>query len=105
LTSASTRSSTSSKSARLSGPALVFDVAGSPGLALALDFACTPALAPGCLLLRSVATLALAIAVLAALALALAVAALASERARQRHALRVDLGLHGLSVTMVLLSW
>jgi hypothetical protein len=34
LASASTRSSTSSNSARLFGPALVFDVAGSPSLAL-----------------------------------------------------------------------
>ncbi len=92
LTSASARSSTSSKTAHLSallsglapdlgvagspGLALVVRVAGSPGLALILDVGC----APGCLLLRSIATLALAIAVLAPLALALAVAALASVR-------------------------
>jgi hypothetical protein len=92
LTSASTRSNTSSNSARLSGPALVLDVAGSsaftPGCTLVLNVGCTP----GRLLLRSVATFPLTLAVLAALALALAVAALASERARRREsrdALRV----------------
>ena len=89
-----TRSSTSSNSARLFGPALVFGVAGSPSLALSsarrrllapgrtlllnLNVGCTP----GCLLLRTFATLALAVAVLAPLSLAFAVAALASERAR-----------------------
>ena len=90
MTPASTRSSTSSTSARLS------------------------ALAPGYLLLRSVATLpiavavlaafalALAVAVLAPLALALAVAILAGERAPQLHARRVGLGLLGLSATMIL---
>ena len=45
LTSASTRSSTSSNSARLSGPALVFDVAGSHSLALVRGVAGSPSLA------------------------------------------------------------
>jgi len=99
LTSASTRSSTSSNSARLFGTALVFDVAGSSSLALVLGVACSPGrtlllnigCTPSCLLLRTVATLALAVAVLAPLSLAFAVAALASERARRRDALRVSL--------------
>ena len=73
LTSASTRSSTSSNSARLFGTALVFDVAGSSSLALVLGVACSPGrtlllnigCTPSCLLLRTVATLALAVAVLA----------------------------------------
>jgi hypothetical protein len=102
LTSASTRSSASSTYTRLSALALVLNVAGSP------------ALAPGRLLLRSVATLAVAVAVLAPLALpvavavlaplalALSVAVLAGERARRRHARRVGLGLLGLPATMVL---
>ena len=45
MTSASTRSSTSSNSARLSGPALVFDIAGSPSLALVRGVAGSPSLA------------------------------------------------------------
>jgi hypothetical protein len=97
LTSASTRCSTSSKSARFSGRALdvgatctsclalVLDVAGSsafaPRLALVLDVAGSPAgspaFTPGCLLLRMVAAFALMIAVLATLSLPLAVKVLA----------------------------
>ena len=75
-------------------------VACSPGRTLLRvpNVGCTP----GCLLLRSVATLALTLAVLAPLALALAVAILAGERARQLHARRVGLGLLGLSATMIL---
>ena len=73
LTSASTRSSTSSNSARLFGTALVCDVAGSSSLALVLGVACSPGrtlllnigCTPSCLLLRTVATLVLAVAVLA----------------------------------------
>ena len=94
MTVTSARSSASSTSTRLS--------ALTPGLALVLDVAGSPALAPGRLLLRSVATLAVAVAVLAPLALALAVAILAGERARQLHARRVGHGLLGLSATMIL---
>ncbi len=77
MTSASTRSSTSSKSTRLS--------ALTPGLALVLAVARPPARSLGCLLLRSFAAHAIAITALAALALALVVAALSGERAGRLH--------------------
>ena len=85
--------------------ALVLDGTGSPCPALVLNITCTPALAPCCLLLRSIGSLALPIAGPSALSRALAVAAVPGECARRRHEPRVRLGLlhFGLLVRWYLL--
>ena len=114
MTSASTRCSTSSEPARFSGRALDVGVACPPRLALVLDVAGSPALTPGCLLLRMVATFALMIAVLAPLSLpldvavlapltlALAVAALPCQRARRRDRLGIGPEAPRLSIATIL---
>ena len=114
MTPASTRSSTSSTSARLSalapGYLLLRSVATLPiavavlaplALAVAVAVLAAFALALAVAVLAPLA-LAVAVAVFAPIALALAVAILAGERARQLHARRVGLGLLGLSATMIL---